>query len=114
MSPNFIPIAVATSLLIAATLGTQALPPRQQPVSGVVEVVDCASRTITLKPKDGAAPLTFVWNESTRFSRKDGCAKRSFDSGQTVRVSYHCEVRQNVLREASSKGASADCGAVCK
>jgi len=114
MKPHFISITVAAGLLLAATSTGWALPPRQHSISGVVESIDCPSRTITLKSKDGAAPLTFVWNASTSFTRKGGCAKCSFDSGQTVRVSYRREIGQNVLREVSTKGASADCGVACK
>ena len=114
MKPNFISITVAAGLLLAATNSGWAFPPRQHSISGVVDAIDCASRTITLKSKDGAAPMTFVWNDSTRFSHKGGCAKCSLDSGQTVRVSYRREVGQNVLREVSTKGASVDCGAVCR
>ena len=114
MKPNFILITVAAGLLLAATNSGWALPPLQHSVTGVVEAIDCASRTITLKPKDGAAPMTFVWNDSTRFTRKGGCAKCSLNSGQTIRVSYRREVGHNVLREVSTKGASAACGAACK
>jgi len=114
MKPNFILITVAAGLLLAATNSGWALPPLQHSVTGVFEAIDCASRTITLKPKDGAAPMTFVWNDSTRFTRKGGCAKCSLNSGQTIRVSYRREVGHNVLREVSTKGASAACGAACK
>jgi hypothetical protein len=113
MKPNFILITVAAGLLLTATDSGWALPPFQHSVSGVVEAIDCARRTITLKPKDGATPLTFVWNESTRFTRKGGCAKCSLNSGQTVRVSYRREVGQNVLREASTKGAFGGCDVTC-
>ena len=114
MRPNFTLTTVAAGLLLAATSDVQALPPRQHSVNGVIESIDCASRTITLKPKDGAAPLTFVWNDRTRFSRNGGCAKCSFDSGQTVHGWYRREVGQNVLREVTTKGVTTECGAVCK
>ena len=107
MKPHFIPLTVAVALLFAATPDIQAMPPRQHSVNGVIETIDCASRTITLKSKDGAAPLIFVWNDSTRFSRKGGCAQCSFDSGQNVHGWYRREVGQNVLREMSTKGAVA-------
>ena len=108
-----IPIRVLISML-ATTLALQALPPRQHSVNGVVEASNCASRTITLKSKDGAAPLTFVWNDSTRSTRKDGCARCSLDSGQTVHGWFRREAGHNVLREVSTKGASAACGAGCR
>ena len=114
MKMHFIAITVAMGVLLAATSTGWARPPRTHSLSGVVEAIDCPSQTITLKSKDGAAPLTFVWNDSTRFSRKGGCVKWSLDSGQTVRVSYSRELGQNVLREVSTKGASAGCGAACK
>jgi hypothetical protein len=113
MKPSFILMTVAAGLLLAATSNLWAMPPRQHAINGVVESIDCASRTITLKAKEGAVPLTFVWNESTRFTRKGDCAKCGFDFGQTIRVSYRREVGQNVLREVSTKGASAACGAAC-
>ncbi len=113
MKPNFILFTVAAGLLLAATNSGWAMPPFQHSVSGVVEAIDCASRTVTLKPKDGAAPLTFVWNDSTRFTKKGGCAKCSLNSGQTIRVSYRREVGQNVLREVSAKGAFGGCGVTC-
>lgn len=114
MKPNFILITVAAGLLLAATNSGWALPPLQHSVSGVIEAIDCASRTITLRSKAGAVPVTFVWNDSTRFTKKGGCAKCSFDSGQTVRVSYRREVGQNVLREVSPKRDFAGCAAACK
>lgn len=114
MRPNFTPIMVAAGLLLAATNRGWAMPPRQHSVSGVIETIDCTSRTIKLKSKEGAAPLTFVWNDRTRFSHKGGCAKCSLDSGRTVRVSYRREVGQNVLREVGTKGAATDCGTACK
>jgi len=113
MKPNLMPLSVAAGLLLAATNSSWALPPTTHSVNGVVEAVDCASRTITLKAKDRAAPRTFVWNESTRFTRKGGCAKCSLNSGLTIRVSYRREVGQNVLREVSTKGAFGGCGATC-
>ena len=114
MKPNFIRITVAAGLMLAATSNLWAMPPRTHSLRGVVKAIDCASRTITLKSKEGAAPLTYAWNDSTSFTRRGGCAKCSFNSGQTVRVSYCSEVGQRVLREVSTKGASADCGVVCK
>ena len=113
MKPHFLLLTVAVALLFAPTPDVQALPPRQHSVNGVIETIDCASRTLTLKTKDGAAPLTFVWNDSTRFSRRGGCAKCSFDSGQTMHGWYRREVGRNVLREVSTKGKPAACGAAC-
>ena len=107
MKPHFIPLTVAVALLFAATTDVQTLPPRQHSVQGMIEAIDWASRTITLKFKYGAAPLTFVWNDSTRFSRQGGCAKCSFDSGRTVHGWYRREVGRNVLREVSTKDAAA-------
>lgn len=114
MKRQLISIAIAAGTVLAAIPDVQAMPPRQHSVNGVIETIDCASRTLTLKSKDGAAPLTFVWNDSTRFSRKGGCAKCSFDSGQTVQGWYRREVGQNALREVSTKSASAACGAACR
>ena len=107
MKPRFILLTVAVALLIATPPDVLALPPRQHSVNGVIETIDCASRTITLKPKDGAAPLTFMWNETTRFTSKGGCAKCSLNSGQTVHGWYRREVGQNVMRELSTMGADA-------
>lgn len=114
MKSNFILITVGVGLVFAATNTGWALPPRTHSLRGVIESIDCPSQTITLKSKDGATPLTFVWNDSTRFSRRGGCAKCSLDAGQSVRVSYSRELGQNVLREVSTKSASAGCGAACK
>ena len=114
MKSNFLLIPVAASVLLAATNTGWGRPPLTHSLSGVIEGIDCPSQTITLKSKDGATPLTFRWNDSTRFSRRGGCAKCSLDSGQTVRVSYRREIGQNMLREVSTKGTSADCGVVCK
>lgn len=107
-------VTAAALSLNATTPNLWAVPPRQHSASGVVQVIDCANRTMTLTTKDGAAPLTFVWNDSTRFSRTGGCIKRSLSSKQTVRVWYRREVGQNVLREVTSKDASTECGAVFK
>lgn len=101
-------------MLLVATPGAWALPPRQHSVSGVVGAIDCPTRTITLKPKDGAAPLNFVWNESTRFTNKGGCAKCGLKAGQSTRLSFRREVGRNVLREVSTKGTTTECGAGCK
>jgi hypothetical protein len=64
MKRQLISSAVAAGTVLAATSDVQALPPRQHSVNGVIETIECASRTVTLKSKDGAAPLTFVWNDS--------------------------------------------------
>ena len=114
MSTKTLTALLLGTTLLAATPSTWALPPRQHSVSGVIEGIDCASRTITLKSKDGTTPLTFVWNDTTRFTRKGGCARCSLDPGQTVRVSYRRQVGQDVLRDVSTKGASAGCGAACQ
>lgn len=109
MKLKLIPIPVAAGVLLAATLNLQALPPRQHSVSGVIKSVDCASRTITLKSESGAAPLTFVWNDTTRFSRKGGCARCGLDSGQAVCGWYRREVGQNVIREVGTNPSSSKC-----
>ena len=111
---QLIKVLVAAGILLGATSNAWAMPPRTHSVSGVVDAIDCVRRTITLKTKNGAAPVTFVWDDSTRFTTIGGCAKCSFDSGQTVRVSYRRWVGQNVIRELSMKGTPAGCGAVCK
>ena len=92
MRRQLISIAIAAGTVLAAIPDVQAMPPRQHSVNGVIETIDCASRTITLKSTDGAARLTFVWNDSTRFSRKGGCAKCSFNSGQTVH-GWYCSAK---------------------
>jgi hypothetical protein len=106
MKPKTLTAFLFGATLFAATPNVMALPPRQHSVSGVVEAIDCASHTITLRVKEGAAPLSLVWNDGTRFTRKGGCAKSGFDNGQTVRVSYRREYGQNMLREVSAKAAS--------
>ena len=58
MKTSFIPIAVSAGLPLPVRTDVQALPPRQHPVNGVIETPDCASRTIRLRSKDGAARLT--------------------------------------------------------
>ena len=87
MKPNFIPHPVAAGLPLAATNRSMAVPARQHPVGGGVEAINCAIRTFLLKANDGTAPLTFVWNDSTPFTKKDGCAKCGLDFGHSVRVS---------------------------
>ena len=114
MKSKFILIPVAAGLLLAATGTGWALGPRTHSLRGVIEAISCPDQTITLKAKKGATPLTFVWNDGTRFSRKGGCARCSLDTGQDVSVSYRRELGQNLLREVSTKGASTGCGAACK
>lgn len=114
MKAHVLLIMIAASSLLVTMPSAMAMPPRQHSVNGMVEGIDCTSQTITLKPKDGGEPLTFVWNESTRFTKKGGCAKCSLDSGQTVKVWYRREVGQNVLREVNTKGTTTECGAGCK
>ncbi len=114
MKTHFLLITVAAGLLLAATPNVKALPPRQHSADGVVESIDCGSRSITLQPKDGGVPLLFVWKDSTRFTRKGGCAKYTLSSGQTVQVWYRREVGQNVLREINARGTTTKCSAVCK
>ena len=114
MKTNSVALTVAAGLLLAATSTGWARPPRSHSLRGVVEAVDCSSQTITLQSKDGATPLTFVWNDSMRFSLKGGCAKCSLDSGQAMRVSYSRELGPNVLREVGTKGTSAGCSSACK
>ena len=114
MKPNVIPLTVAAGWLLAATSDLWALPPRQHSVHGVIATIECARRTLTLQAKDGAAPQTFLWNDSTRFSHHGGCARCGLNSGQTVRGWYRREVGQNVLREISTEDVGAGCDAVCK
>lgn len=114
MKPRFLLITITAGFLLAATPGAWALPPRQHPASGVVQAINWADRTITLTTKDGAAPLTFVWNDGTRLSLRGGCIKCHLGSNQTVRVWYRREAGQNVLREVNTKDATTECGAVCK
>ena len=114
MKSRFILIPVAAGLLLATADRGWGRPPLTHSLSGVVQEIDCSSQTITLNSKHGTAPLTFVWNDSTRFSRKGGCAKCSLDSGQFVRVSYRREPGRNVLREVSTKRGTIGCGSVCK
>lgn len=77
-----------SGLLLTTAANLWALPPRQHSVICWVEALDCVSHTITLKPKDGVAQVTFVWNDSTRLTRKGDCAKCSLSSKQTVRGCY--------------------------
>ena len=67
MKPHFIPLTVAVALLFASAPDVQALPPRQHSVNGVIETIDCASRTLTLKTKDGATPA------GAKPEEKSGC-----------------------------------------
>ncbi len=114
MKTHSLLLTAAVGLLLAATPNLWALPPRQHSASGVVQLIDCASRTMTLTTKDGAAPLRFLWSDSTRFSRTGGCINCSLGSNQAVRVWYRREVGQDVLREVTSKDAPPECGAMCK
>ena len=114
MKAKLTKMLLGATLLFASANSGWALPPRQHAVRGVIESIDQRAHTLTIAPAKGGNPLVFFWKDSTRFSRKGGCAKCGFDSGQTVHGWYRREVGQNVLREVSTKGASAACGAACR
>ena len=100
-SPPVLLLSFAAWLFAPAQSGW-ALPPRQHSAAGVVEVLNCASRTIALKNADSGKPLTFIWDDNTRFFKADGqpgCC--CLDSGQRIRLWYRQEGGQNVLREVS-------------
>ena len=107
-------IAVVAGALFAATQEAGAPPPTAHLETGVVTAIDCASRTISIQPKPGAEAKTFVWNDSTRFSHRGGCAQGGIEQGQSVRVYYRREYGQNVLREVTAKSTPAECHASCK
>ena len=102
-------IGLAAGALLAATPEAGALPPTAHLETGVVTVIDCVNRSISIQPKPGAAAKSFVWNDGTRFSHRGGCAQSGIEQGQTVRVYYRREYGQNVLREVNAKGASNEC-----
>jgi len=112
-SPFFI-ICVAASALLAATSDGWAIPPRQHPVTGIIENIDCARRSFTFRSAGAAQAAIFIWNDGTRFTKSRGCPKCGLDTGQTVRVSYRREVGQNVLGEVNVKRASNRSVAGCK
>lgn len=102
-------IVLAAGTLLAATPEARAFPPTAHLETGVVTVIDCVNRSISIQPKPGAAPKSFVWNDGTRFSHRGGCAQGGIEQGQTVRVYYRREYGQNVLREVSAKGTPNEC-----
>jgi hypothetical protein len=107
-------IALAAGTLLAASPEACALPPTAHRETGVVTAIDCVNRSIAIQPKPGAEVKTFVWNDSTRFSHRGGCAQGGIDQGQSVRVYYRREYGQNVLREVIAKGTTAECHAASK
>ena len=107
-------IAVVAGALLAATPEAGALPPTAHLETGVVTTIDCASRSISIQPKPGAGAKTFVWNDSTRFSHRGGCAQARIQQGQSVRVYYRREYGGNVLREVSAKSVPSECHAASK
>ena len=111
MKAKLTKMLLGATLLFASANSGWALPPRQHAVRGVIESIDHSAHTLTIVPAKGGNPLVFFWKDSTRFSRQGGCAKCSFDSGQTMHGWYRREVGQNVLREVSTKGKPAACGA---
>lgn len=114
MKRQLLSIAVAAGTVLAAAMDVHALPPLRHSVNGVVEEINCASRTITIKSKDGAPPLTFVWNDRTRFLRRGGCAKCGIVPGQTVHAWYRREFGQNVLREVTTNRTSVERNVMCQ
>jgi hypothetical protein len=104
-------IAIVAGALLAATPKAGALPPTAHLETGVVTAIDCATHSISIQPKPGAEAKTFVWNDSTRFSHRGGCAQGGIEQGQSVRVYFRREYGQNVLREVSAKSAPAECHA---
>ncbi|MBX3732872.1 MAG: hypothetical protein KF791_09785 [Verrucomicrobiae bacterium] len=107
-------IALAVGALLTASPKARAFPPTAHLEIGVVTGINCATRSISIQPKPGAAAKSFIWNDSTRFSHRGGCAHGGIEQGQTVRVYYRREYGQNVLREVSAKSAPAECHAVRK
>ena len=109
MKPHFLAITVAAGWLLAATTNLRALPPRQCSISDVVEAINYDSHTIGLNPKEGAAPLTSVWNDGTYFPREGGCCKKRPDAGEVVGLSYRREPGQNVQRQVIVKDSGLGC-----
>src|SRR5262245_38349415 len=111
MKSNLIHLAAAASVLFAAAGAGWALPPRQHTSSGVIVAIDFKRHTIALAPSKGEQPLTFVWNDSTRFSHGwQRICLGALEPGQPVRISYRREIGQLVPREVKlSKEASRAC-----
>ena len=114
MKPQLALIALAAGALLAATQESGALPPTAHLETGVVTTIDCASRSISIQPRPRAGAKTFVWNDSTQFSHRGGCAQTGIEQGQSVRVYYRREYGKNVLREVTAKNTPAECHTVCK
>ena len=109
MKPSFSSFTVATGILLATTNAGWASSPRQHHFRSMVDVIECGSRSITLRSTDGNLPLTLVWNDSTWFPQKVGIAKRAPASGQTVHGWYRRELGRNVLRQLTVDGVSFGC-----
>ena len=95
-------LVLGSTLLIVSTTESQALPPRQHAVSGVIASIDYDAHTITLAPSKGDKPLVFVWKDHTRFAQGwSRICLGALEPGQPVRVHYRREVGQLVPREVS-------------
>jgi len=100
MKTKLIYVAAAASVLFAAAGDGWALPPRQHTVSGVIDAIDFNRHAIALTPNKGTQPLTFVWNDSTRFSHGwSRICLGALEPGQPVVISYRREIGQLVPRE---------------
>ncbi len=104
-------ITIAAGALLAATPAGGALPATAHPETGVVKVIDCAIRSLSIQLKRGAEVETFVWNDSIQFSHQGGCALGGIDQRQSVRVNYRREVGQHVLRKVTAMSGFAECHA---
>ncbi len=107
-------IGLAAGALLAATPEARAFPPTAHLETGVVTVIDCVNRSISIQPKPGAGAKTFIWNDSTRFSHRGGCAQAGIEQGQSVRVYYRREYGRNVLREVTAKSVPSECHTASK
>src|SRR6266700_30962 len=92
-----------------------AFPPRQHSTTGVIENIDFADRSVTLKEDKASVARMFVWNDRTQFRmRGANLQAEPRQAGDTVRLSYRREVGRMVLREVSLKRVAERCCGACQ
>jgi len=95
-------LLLGSALLLIRPTESNAMPPLQRAVSGVIASIDYDSHTITLAQSKGDKPLVLTWKDHTRFSQGwSRICVGALEPGQPVKVYYMLEAGQMVPREVN-------------
>jgi hypothetical protein len=80
---------ILCSALVVSCPQVSARPPRPRVLSGEIETIDQNARILRIRGGSEATPLTFVWNNRTRFLERDRVsASAELTKGASVTIWY--------------------------